>query len=155
VSASLLLRFLIRRGAFDRHYQLAMLLLAGGIFAPTAAAVTEISRAGQGNFFFAYFMIFFSFTALFPADVKWLLATSAIIILSLPVSRLAREGGLLLDAELISNLIYLMMLTFIGTALNRVISRLFFHEKRSRIELAAANHGLRELDKAKTSFFSN
>jgi signal transduction histidine kinase len=132
-----------------------MQLIDGGVFGPTGAAIVEITRGAQGDFFFAFFMIYFAFTSLFPADVRWILATSAAITASYVGARAFRPEGIVLDVTLTTNLLYLAELTFIGVVLNRVLCRLFFDEKRARIELAMANEALRELDQAKTGFFSN
>jgi signal transduction histidine kinase len=154
VGAVLVHRSLVVRGVFNPHYHVAMLLLVGGVFGPTGAAIAEISRA-SGDFFFAFFLIFFAFTSLFPADVRWVVLTSLAVMASYAGARTFRPEGLLFSAELISNLIYLGQLTFIGVVLNRVVCKLFFDEKLVRIELAQANQGLMELDQAKTAFFSN
>lgn len=155
VAAALLLHVLVKKHVFDKHYQLAMLLLVGCVFGPLASGIIEITRESSGDFFFAFFMIYFSFTALYPADLKWVLATSATVISSLVLSGAWRPGGIVLDGPLISKLIYLAEMTFMATVMNRVVYQLFFDEKRSRIELAKANDGLRVLDKAKSSFFHN
>ncbi len=155
VAGVLVQRALIVRGFFDKHYHLAMLLLVGGIFGPTGAAIVEVSRKSQADFFFTFFLIFFSFTALFPANASWILATAGTLIASYVGVRVFRPEGLVFDAELISNLIYLSELTFIGVVLNRVVVSLFFDERRARFELAGANEELRELDRAKSTFFSN
>ncbi len=148
-------RWLIARGVFDRSYHVAMLLLVGGVFGPTGTAIVEITRGGGGNFLFAFYLIYFAFTALFPAEVEWILLTSGIIAASYVGGRFFRPEGLRFDSELTQNLIYFGELTFIGTVLNRVVYRLFFDERRAQIELAGANAALRELDRAKSSFFSN
>ncbi|RYE94113.1 MAG: hypothetical protein EOO75_02830, partial [Myxococcales bacterium] len=155
VSADVLLRFFVRRGAFDRHYQLSMMVLVGGIFGPLASGILELTVSRSGDFFFAFFMIFFSFTALYPAETKWIIGTSFVVVSSLVLSRAGRPGGIEFDSSLTSNLIYLFNLGFIGVVLNRVVYHLFFDERIARIELAAANRGLRELDRAKSSFFAN
>ncbi|HEY0189755.1 MAG TPA: SpoIIE family protein phosphatase [Kofleriaceae bacterium] len=46
------------------------------------------------------------------------------------------------DPAVISNLIYLLELTFIGVVLNRVLCKLFFDERRARIELRGARDAL-------------
>jgi signal transduction histidine kinase len=143
------------RGYFDRAYHAAMLILVGGVFGTTATAITELTRSSPGNYFFAFYLIFFAFTALFPAEVGWILLTSGVITGSYVGGRVFRPGGLHLDTDLTQSLIYFGELTFIGTVLNRVVYRLFFDERLAQIELARANVSLRELDRAKSSFFSN
>lgn len=155
VAVVLVHRQLILRGYFDRHYHAAMVFLVGGVFGPTGATVLQVTRDAQADFFFAFFLIYFAFTALFPADVKWILATSATLVASYIGVHAAFHGGLEFSNELVSSLIYLMELTFIGVVLNRVICNLFFDERRAQMELGRANAGLRELDKAKTAFFAN
>jgi signal transduction histidine kinase len=155
VALVLLHRWLVKRGVFDRHYHVAMLLLVGGVFGPTGTAIVEITRNGAGDFLFAFYLIYFAFTALFPAEIAWIFITSGAITFSYVGGRWMRPGGLVLDADLIQKIIYFLELTFIGTALNRVVYRLFFDERRAQIELARANRSLRELDQAKSNFFSN
>ncbi|NUP08228.1 MAG: response regulator [Polyangiaceae bacterium] len=155
IAAVFVHRELVSRGVFDRIPHVAMLLLVGGVFGPTGSAIVEVTRGSQGDFFFAFFMIYFAFTSLFPADAKWIVLTSGAIIASYIGARTFRPEGLVFDATLTSSLIYLLELTFIGVVLNRVLCKLFFDEKRARVELARANDGLRELDKAKSQFFSN
>ena len=150
----LALRSLVIRGVFDRFYHLAMLLLVGGVFGPTGAAIIELTHAAQNDFFFAFFLIYFAFAALFPAHVLWILMTSLALITSYTGARLFRPEQPIFDGQLVSNLIYLVELTLISVILNRVVSRLYFDERRSRIQLARANESLRELDRAKTQFFS-
>ncbi len=145
----------VKKGLFNKYYQLSMLLMVGCVFGPLASGIIEITRGSSGDFFFAFFMIYFSFTALYPAEIEWVLATSAVVVSSLILSRLGRPEGIVFDGPLVSSLIYLAELTFMATVMNRVVYQLFFDEKRSRLELARANAGLRELDKAKSSFFHN
>jgi hypothetical protein len=142
IAAVLVILALVKRGVFDRRYHLSMLVLVGGVFAPTGAAIMEITQAYGGDFFFAFFLIFFAFTALYPADVKWILATAAAIIAFFTGARAFRPAGLVFDTRLVNSLIYLLELTFIGVVLNRVMCRLFFDERRSRIELRAARDAL-------------
>jgi len=137
VAAVLALRFGLARGAFHRRYHLAMLALVGGVFGPTGSAIMALANASGGSFLFAFFMIYFAFTALFPADALWIVATSAAIITSYIAASLVQH-----DPALISNLIYLVELTFIGVVLNRVLCRLFFDERRARIELRGARDAL-------------
>lgn len=155
VFADLLLRFFVLRGAFRRSYHLAMFLLVGGIFGPLASGILELTQGSSGDFFFAFYMIFFSFTALYPAEVTWIIGTAAFVIADFVLSRAWRPEGIAWDGPLVSGLIYLFNLAFIGVVLNRVVYRLFFDERRARSDLAAANESLRELDKAKSSFFQN
>jgi hypothetical protein len=137
VAAVLALRFALTRGAFRTRYHLAMLVLVGGIFGPTGSAIAALASASGGSFLFAFFLIYFAFTALFPADAVWVVATSAAIIASYSVASLIHY-----DPQLISNLIYFLELTFIGVVLNRVLCKLFFDERRARIELRGARDAL-------------
>ncbi|MFT4974188.1 MAG: signal transduction histidine kinase [Myxococcota bacterium] len=162
IAAVLLLRIAVVRGVFDNHYHLPMLVLVGGIFGLTGAAILELTIEAESNFFFAFFLIYFAFTSLFPAEVIWILATSAMLIASYVGVNMAWPGPFEVDSLLISNLIYLLELTFIGVVLNRVITKLFFNERLAQIklglandELGRANDDLLELDRAKTTFFSN
>jgi signal transduction histidine kinase len=154
-AAVALIYLLVKKGAFNKYYQLSMLLMVGCVFGPLASGIIEITRGSSGDFFFAFFMIYFSFTALYPAEIEWVLGTSAVVISSLILSRLGRPEGIVFDGPLVSSLIYLGEMTFMATVMNRVVYQLFFDEKRARLELAKANEGLRELDKAKSSFFHN
>jgi hypothetical protein len=131
IVAVLVLRLAIARGAFRVHYHLSMLVLVGGIFGPTAAAIMSLSHGGGGSFLFAYFLMYFAFTALYPADAQWVVLTSLAIVASYVISTLVGTR----DPELVSNLIYFLELTFIGVVLNRVLCRLFFDERTARIEL--------------------
>lgn len=131
------LRLALARGVFHRRYHLAMLVLVGGVFGPTGSAIMAISSASGGSFLFAYFLIYFAFTALFPADALWIIATSVAIVTSYLVAALFQH-----DPAVISNLIYFLELTFIGVVLNRVLCKLFFDEKRARIELRGARDAL-------------
>ena len=142
IGAVMTILLLVRRGVFDKQYQLSMLVLVGGVFAPTGAAILEITQAFGGDFFFAFFLIFFAFTALYPADVKWILLTSLAIIGFFTGARVFRPEGIVFDTKLVNSLIYLLELTFIGVVLNRVMCKLFFDERKSRIELRAARDAL-------------
>ena len=154
IFAVLVLNVLIKRGVFHRLYQLPLLLTVSGVFTPVASAILALTHESDGNYFFAFFLIYFAFTPLFPASASWMLAASLLNIVSYVVVYLALvpDG---LDVTMVSNILYMLELTFIGTIANRVISKLFFDEKRGRLELRDANVGLRELDQAKTQFFSN
>jgi hypothetical protein len=143
IAAVLLLRVALARGAFRTHYHLAMLVLVGGVFGPTGSAIMAISRASGGNFLFAYFLIYFAFTALFPADAVWIVVTSLAIVTSYVVSAfVGLTGAATHDPQLVNNLIYFMELTFIGVVLNRVLCKLFFDERRARIDLRGARDAL-------------
>ncbi len=155
VTAVLLHRHFIVRGLFHKHYHMAMLVLVGGIMGPTGAAVLELTRNSREDFFFSYFLIFFAFTSLFPASATWILATSGALIGSRALMEFIFHGAGLGGAQVISDMLYLVELTFIGLVLNRVVCKLFFAERLAQVELALANNGLRELDRAKTEFFSN
>ncbi len=141
IAAVLLLRLTLSRGAFRTHYHLSMLVLVGGVFGPTGSAIMALARASGGDFLFAFFMIYFAFTALFPADALWIVITSAAIIASYVLSTLIGLGGGH-DPALINNLIYMLELTFIGVVLNRVLCKLFFDERRARIDLRRARDAL-------------
>jgi sigma-B regulation protein RsbU (phosphoserine phosphatase) len=142
IIAVLLLAVLIRGGIFRGKEQLAMLVLVGGVFGPVGAIITVVSPGHSGNFFFSFFLIYFAFTALFPADVKWVLATSAALIVSYLGANWLDQRALAMSAELTNNLIYLAELTFIGVVLNRVLCRLFFDERRAQQELRGARDAL-------------
>ncbi|TMQ10604.1 MAG: hypothetical protein E6J91_25800 [Deltaproteobacteria bacterium] len=137
IAAVLALRMALLRGVFRERYHLAMLVLVGGVFGPTGSAIMALATARGGSFLFAFFMIYFAFTALFPADALWIVLTSAAIITSYVTASLLQT-----DPDLVSNLIYFVELTFIGVVLNRVLCRLFFDERRARIELRAARDAL-------------
>lgn len=137
VACVLGLRFAIMRGAFRTHYHLAMVVLVGGVFGPTGSAIMALATASGGNFLFAFFLIYFAFTALFPADSLWVVTTSAAIIASYVAASLITS-----DPVLVSNLIYFLELTFIGVVLNRVLCKLFFDERRARIALRGARDAL-------------
>ena len=140
VVAVLLLRFLVKKGAFDTHYHLSMLLLVGCVFGPTGTAIVEITRNSSGDFFFAFFLIYFAFTALYPAAVGWVLATSLALMASWVGGRII--GGFQADQAFAESLIYLFQLTFIGVVLNRVICTLFFAERNAQAELRVARDAL-------------
>jgi hypothetical protein len=142
VAAVLLLLLIVRAGAFRGREQVAMLILVGGVFGPTGAAIVEIARTHAGDFFFSFFLIYFAFTSLFPADVKWILATSLALIGSTIGARVLAAGNFSFDGNLARNLNYLAELTFIGVVLNRVLCRLFFDERRAQIELRGARDAL-------------
>jgi len=129
--------FALRRGAFRTHYHLAMLVLVGGVFGPVGSAIMVLATASGGSFLFAYFLIYFAFTALFPANAPWIVLTSIAITASYVGASLVHH-----DPELASNLIYFLELTFIGVVLNRVMCKLFFDERRARIELGRARDAL-------------
>lgn len=137
IAAVLILRVALARGAFRTHYQLAMVVLVGGVFGPAGSAVMALASASGGSFLFAFFLIYFAFTALFPADAVWIIVTSAAIVASYTVASLVHH-----DPALVSNLIYFLELTFIGVVLNRVLCKLFFDERRARIELRGARDAL-------------
>jgi hypothetical protein len=131
------LRVALARGAFRTHYHLAMLVLVGGVFGPAGSAIMALASASGGSFLFAFFLIYFAFTALFPADAVWIVVTSAAIVASYIIAALLHH-----DPALVSNLIYFLELTFIGVVLNRVLCKLFFDERRARIELRGARDAL-------------
>ncbi len=155
VALVLVLRLLVAQGVFDRHYHLAMFLLVGGVFGPTGALIIELTRSAEASFLFAFFMIYFAFTALFPANLGWVLGTCGALIASFVAVRMMRPEGLVVDTELVINVIYLAQLSFLSAVLNRVVVNLFFAERRSAMELEEAYAELRQLDQAKMSFFSN
>jgi len=102
-----------------------------------------LSRATGGDFLFAFFLIYFAFTALFPADAMWIVVTSLAIVTSYVVSAfVGLTGAATHDPQLVNNLIYFMELTFIGVVLNRVLCKLFFDERRARIDLRGARDAL-------------
>jgi phosphoserine phosphatase RsbU/P len=142
VVAVLLLSAVVKSGVFRGREQLPMLVLVGGVFGPVGALITVVSPGSGGNFFFSFFLIYFAFTALFPADVKWVLATSAALIASYLGANWIHAGAVVMSGELTNNLIYLGELTFIGVVLNRVLCRLFFDERRAREELRGARDAL-------------
>jgi len=137
IAAVLALRIALARGAFHTRYHLAMLVLVGGVFGPAGSAVMALASASGGSFLFAFFLIYFAFTALFPADALWIVVTSAAIVASYTGASLLHH-----DPALVSNLIYFLELTFIGVVLNRVLCKLFFDERRARIELRGARDAL-------------
>ncbi|HET9625655.1 MAG TPA: SpoIIE family protein phosphatase [Kofleriaceae bacterium] len=137
IGAVLGLRVALARGVFFRHYHLAMLVLVGGVFGPAGSAIMALAAANGGSFLFAYFLIYFAFTSLFPADAKWIVLTSVAIVTSYLVATVFEH-----DPPPISNLIYFLELTFIGVVLNRVLCKLFFDEKLARIELRGARDAL-------------
>ncbi|HMG20869.1 MAG TPA: SpoIIE family protein phosphatase [Kofleriaceae bacterium] len=137
IAAVLGLRLAIARGAFRIRYHLAMLALVGGVFGPTGSAIMALATARGGSFLFAYFLIFFAFTALFPSDVLWIAVTSAAIIASYVAASLVDH-----DPAMISNLIYLVDLAILGVVLNRVLCGMFFDERRARIDLRRARDAL-------------
>jgi serine phosphatase RsbU (regulator of sigma subunit) len=142
VAAVLILLGIVRAGAFRGREQLAMLVLVGGVFGPTGAAIIEISRTQAGDFFFSFFLIYFAFTSLFPADVKWILFTSLLLIASHIGAHIIANGRFAVDGTVARNLNYLLELTFIGVVLNRVLCRLFFDERRAQLELRGARDAL-------------
>jgi len=142
IGAVLLLRLLVKRGLFNRRYQLAMVLLVGCVFGPTAAAIVELARPFGGDFFFSYFLIYLAFTMMFPADLPWILLTSAFLLVSYGVGHGIGSAGLRLDQTFTTNLVYLVDLTVLGGILNRVLCKLFFDERRARIELRSARDAL-------------
>jgi|GEM_PF-3206561 len=137
IGAVLALRLALARGAFRTHHHLAMVALVGGVFGPTGSAIMALASASGGSFLFAFFLIYFAFTSLFPADAIWIVVTSAAIVASYIAASLVHH-----DPALISNLIYFGELTFIGVVLNRVLCKLFFDERRARIELRGARDAL-------------
>ncbi|HEY0194662.1 MAG TPA: hypothetical protein VGC42_26300, partial [Kofleriaceae bacterium] len=137
IAAVLLLRLALARGVFRRRYHLAMLVLVGGVFGPTGSAIMALASASGGSFLFAYFLIYFAFTALFPADAIWIVVTSLAIVASYIAASFVHH-----DPAVASNLIYFLELTFIGVVLNRVLCKLFFDERRARIELRGARDAL-------------
>ncbi|HEY4241838.1 MAG TPA: SpoIIE family protein phosphatase [Kofleriaceae bacterium] len=139
IAAALALRFALARGAFRTHYQLAMVVLVGGVFAPTGAAIMALANESGGSFLFAFFLIYFAFTSLFPAAAIWILATSGAIVGNYALV-MAIWGGR--DPALAQNLIYFAELTAVGLVLNRVLCRLFFDERRARIALRTARDAL-------------
>jgi hypothetical protein len=133
IAAVLVLRLALARGAFRTQYHLAMVVLVGGVFGPAGSAIMALASASGGSFLFAFFLIYFAFTALFPADAVWIVVTSAAIVASYLGSTLVRA-----DPARAANLIYFLELTVIGVVLNRVLCKLFFDERRARIELRGA-----------------
>lgn len=145
-----LVRFAVKAGYFARFYHLAMFVLVGVIFGFTASAITEITRRNGGDFFFAYFLIYFAFTALYPASVRWILATSGMLMVSWILGRVLTAGSSFgSEVNVTENVLYLFQLTFIGVVLNRVVTRLFMAERRAQLELREARDSLQaEMDVA-------
>lgn len=142
IGAVLVIRWLVRRGAFDKHWHLSMVLLVGGVFGPTGTAIVELTHGSGGDFFFSYFLIFFAFTSLYPATVGWVLVTSSGVTLSWLIGHFFRPGGLVPDQRFYESLLYLFQLTFIGVVLNRVVTRLFLAERRASIALRQSRDSL-------------
>lgn len=136
--AVFVLRTMVLRGLFDRHCHGSMLLLVGGVFGPTGTAVIEVTRGGDGNFFFAFFLIYFAFTALYPATVRWVLATSVLLMLEWTAGHFLGGGAGFGEQRFAENIIYLLELTFIGIVLNRVVTQLFFSERTAQFQLRLA-----------------
>ncbi len=148
-------RVLVIRGVYNKHYQLAMASTVGIIFGMVCATVQGLTQGEEFTFLFAYVLVFFAFTSLFPAEAKWMLITGATIMLTYAVGFPLTRQGFQLDAVFFANLYYLSQLTFIGLIINRVLSGLFFEERLAKLELGHAYEELRELDRDKTTFFSN
>ncbi|HEY4240839.1 MAG TPA: SpoIIE family protein phosphatase [Kofleriaceae bacterium] len=142
LAASLGVRFAIARGVFRVRYQLAMFVLVGLLLGPAAATLVELSGATGGTYLFAFFLIYFAFTALFPADAIWIVLASAAIVTSYVIAATAGAAYLGVAQPLANNLLYLGQLTFIGVVLNRVLCTLFFDERRARIDLRRARDAL-------------
>ncbi len=142
IGTVLLHRVAVGRGWYHKHYHLAMLLLVGGVFGPTGSAIMSLGRTSGGSFLFAFFLIYFAFTALFPADARWIIFTSLAVMGSYVLSSWITFGNPTADPELVNNLIYFGELTFIGVVLNRVLCQLFFDERSARIELRGARDAM-------------
>jgi hypothetical protein len=142
IAAVLALRFALARGAFRTHYHLAMLVLVGGVFGPAGSAIMSLASATGGSFLFAFFLIYFAFTSLFPANAQWIIYTSLAIIASYVAAVFIAAHWIGRDPALVNNLIYMLELTFIGVVLNRVLCKLFFDERRARIDLRGARDAL-------------
>jgi serine phosphatase RsbU (regulator of sigma subunit)/uncharacterized integral membrane protein len=142
VAAVLFLRFLLKRGLFEKHHHLAMVMLVGGVFGPTGTAIVELTHGSGGDFFFAFFLIYFAYGSLFPSAAKWSVITSACVVASWITGRFLRSEGLVADHQFFESLLYFFQLTFIGLVLNRVIVKLFLGERRATIELRLARDSL-------------
>src|SRR4029078_1436200 len=107
IGCVLALRFALARGVFRNPYHLALGVLVGGVFGPTGSAIMALASANGGSFLFAFFLIYFAFTALFPADALWIVLTSFAVIASYAGASLLQP-----DPALAPNLIYFLQLTF-------------------------------------------
>lgn len=148
-------RFLVIRGVYNKHYQLAMATTVGIIFGMVCATVQGLTQDAEFTFLFAYVLVFFAFTSLFPAEARWMLATGGILMATYVIGFPLTRQGFEVDAVFLANLYYLSQLTFIGLIINRVLAGLFFEERLAKLELGHAYEELRELDRDKTTFFSN
>lgn len=135
-------RALVKRGLFDRHYHLAALLLVGCVFGAVASSVCEVVRADGASFYFAYFLICLALVTLLPLDALWVLGVSAALICSYVLPTVLR-AGFSSDATFRTNVIYLIDLTVLNVAFNRIVTTMFFAEQRARIELRTARDALR------------
>jgi len=143
IGAVMIVRGLVRAGVFDRHYHLSMVVLVGGVFGPVASMITGLTREhGAGGFFFSYFLIYMAFATLYPAQLKWVLVTSATLTASYVVGLIIQDGGIVFDSRTRTDLAYFVDVTVLAVLLNRVICGLFFEERRGRIELRRARDAL-------------
>jgi hypothetical protein len=143
IGAVLIVRGLVRAGLFDRHYHLSMVVLVAGVFGPVASMIVGLTREyGAGGFFFSYFLIYVAFIILYPAELKWVLITCALLAASYLVGLALQPGGLTWDARTRTDVAYFLDVTVLGILLNRVICGLFFDERRGRIELRRARDAL-------------
>lgn len=138
-----------------RGYHLPFFLLVGVVCSGTEAALLQWMGGARGSqFLFPYFLILFGIATLFPARLRWAVASVAMVPLTYLVSELVMWGELAQGRPVVA-LLLLLETGFIAVIGNRVTTRTFFREVEHRQALERANTQLRELDKAKSDFFAN
>jgi len=148
-------RYLVIRGVYHKHYQMAMVTTVGIVFGMVCGTVLGLTQDAEFTFLFAYVLVYFAFTSLFPAEAKWILATGGVLMGTYAIGYPLTRKDFAVDAVFLANLYYLSQLTFIGVIINRVVAGLFFQERLAKVELGHAYDELQELDRDKTTFFSN
>lgn len=138
---ALVIRALVKRGAFDKIPHLAMFLLVACVFGPVASATCVALQVYGTHFYFSYFLIVTAFVSLFPAELGWVLLTCLALDASYAVSLFFRSNAQF-DSETITNLLYLIDMNVLAVMLNRIVSGLFFEERKTRLELREARDAL-------------
>ncbi|MBU0743866.1 MAG: hypothetical protein KKE11_00635, partial [Gammaproteobacteria bacterium] len=78
VLMSFILLFSLRTKFIKKHYNFPLAYMFGVIATVAGTANVQLTGGGQGNFFFSYFVIYFSAGIFYPSPLRWITLTWAL-----------------------------------------------------------------------------